>query len=73
MSIAREDIEFISAKIIGVIYCEQDVLMPESLQEYSKIIPSNKQYIINDCAHLPWVETPGEFYHILLRTMTRTH
>ena len=73
MSIAQEDIEFISAKIIGVIYCEQDVLMPESLQEYSKIIPSNKQYIINDCAHFPWVETPGEFYDILLRTMTRTH
>jgi len=46
------------------------VLMPESLEGYSRAISTEKHYIINDCAHFPWIESPEEFYHVLLQTMT---
>jgi len=69
MPINQADLDSLSPKIAGIIYCEYDVLMPESLEVYSRVIPSGKYYVLNDCAHFPWVESPEEFYHILLRTM----
>ena len=70
MPINQADLESLSPRIRRIIYCEQDVLMPESLEVYSRVIPTEKHYIINDCAHFPWVESPEEFYDVLLRTMT---
>jgi pimeloyl-ACP methyl ester carboxylesterase len=70
MTINQAELESLSPGIIGIIYCKHDVLMPESLEVYSRVVPSEKQYIINDCAHFPWVESPEEFYDVLLRTMT---
>lgn len=70
MPLKQADLELLSAKISGLIYCRQDVLMPESLEVYLKAISSEKHYIINDCAHFPWIESPEEFYDILLRTIT---
>jgi pimeloyl-ACP methyl ester carboxylesterase len=70
MRINQADLVSISPRITRIIYCEYDVLMPESLEVYSRVIPSEKHYILDDCAHFPWVEAPEEFYHILLRTMT---
>lgn len=70
MPIKLADLDSLSARIARIIYCEYDVLMPESLESYSSVIPSEKHYILNDCAHFPWVESPEEFYDVLLRTMT---
>lgn len=69
IQINQADLESLSPKITRIIYCEYDVLMPESLEVYSRVIPSEKHHVLNDCAHFPWVESPEEFYHILLRTM----
>ena len=70
MSLNQADLEFLSPKITRLIYCDQDVLMPENLEVYLRMIPPEKHYIINDCAHFPWEESPEEFYDILLRTLT---
>lgn len=70
MPISTADLDLLSARIARIIYCEYDVLMPESLEAYSRVIPSEKHYILNDCAHFPWVESPEEFYDVLLQTMT---
>jgi len=70
MSLDTDDLEMLSSKIDKLIYCQQDVLMPESLEVYSRTISPEKHYIINDCAHFPWVESPEEFYDVLLQTMT---
>lgn len=67
------DLEFLTTKISTLIYCRHDVLMPESLEQYSRIISSEKHTIIDDCAHFPWVESPNEFYDILLRAITAAH
>jgi len=70
MPLNPADLELLSPKISRLIYCEHDVLMPESLEGYSRAISTEKHYIINDCAHFPWIESPEEFYHVLLQTMT---
>lgn len=67
--ISQTDLESLSPEITMLIYCKQDVLMPESLEVYSRVIPLEKHYIINNCGHFPWVESPEEFYEVLLRTM----
>ena len=68
--ITLTDLESLSPEIAMLIYCKQDVLMPESLQVYTRVIPPEKHYIINNCGHFPWVESPEEFYQVLMRTMT---
>jgi pimeloyl-ACP methyl ester carboxylesterase len=70
MRLNQADLDSLSPRITRIIYCEYDVLMPESLEVYSRVIPSEKHYILDDCAHFPWVESPEPFYHILLKTMT---
>ena len=70
MPINQADLDSLSPKIARIIYCEYDVLMPESLEVYSRVVSSEKHYVLNDCAHFPWVESPEEFFHMLLRTMT---
>ena len=69
MPVSMHDLQSLSPKINRLIYCEQDVLMPESLEVYSSVIPAEKNYIIKDCAHFPWVEAPEEFYQVLTRSM----
>lgn len=70
MPINKADLDSLSPKIARIIYCEYDVLMPESLEVYSRVVSSEKHYVLKDCAHFPWVESPEEFFHTLLRTMT---
>lgn len=70
MPLNQADLVLVSPKITRLIYCRQDVLMPESLEVYAEAISSNKHYIIDGCAHFPWIESAEEFYRILLRTMT---
>ena len=59
-----------SARISALIYCRQDVLMPENHQRYSSILPKVKHYMIDKCGHFPWVETPAEYYNILRRSLS---
>jgi len=68
--LAVNDFTALSSKISRLIYCRQDILMPESLDQYSTLIPSDKHCTIDDCAHFPWVESPEEYYDVLLRTLT---
>ena len=72
MALSRADLKRLSSKVYGLIYCRQDVLMPESFDEYSKVFSSEKHHIIDGCAHFPWEETPAEFYDTLLRTLLHT-
>jgi pimeloyl-ACP methyl ester carboxylesterase len=73
MPLAANDLKALSPKISRLIYCKQDVLMPESFDQYSAVVPPDKHYSIDDCAHFPWVESPNEFYDILLRSLTDVH
>ena len=70
MAIRQADLDLLSPIISSLIYCKQDVLMPESFELYSKSISLDKHHIIDDCAHFPWVESPLQFYDILLRSIT---
>jgi len=70
MPLDIEDLELLSPKISKLIYCKRDLLMPESFEEYSRVIASDKHYTIDDCAHFPWVESPEEFYEVLMKAIT---
>jgi pimeloyl-ACP methyl ester carboxylesterase len=63
------ELKQLSAKISALIYCRQDVLMPENHENYSSALPMVKHYMIDDCAHFPWVETPAEYFEILQQTI----
>ncbi|MCW8942108.1 MAG: alpha/beta hydrolase [Gammaproteobacteria bacterium] len=69
MPLLQHELKQLSAKISALIYCRQDVLMPENYDNYSSALPTVKHYMINDCAHFPWVETPAEYFEILQQTI----
>ena len=69
MKLAGGDLEQLSPKLSGLIYCKQDVLMPESFAWYSTIIPHGRHYVIDNCAHFPWVESPDKFYPLLWQAL----
>ena len=69
MPLGNSDLEQLSPKLYGLIYCKHDVLMPENLAWYSTIIPRGRHYVIENCAHFPWVESPDEFYPLLRRAL----
>ena len=69
MPLTQEDMDVMAVKIGKVIFCRHDVLMPESRDEYARIVPPEKRHVIEQCAHFPWIESPDEFYDILLDTM----
>ena len=68
----RQDVENLSEKISRVIYCKYDVLMPESQAEYAAVLPPDRHYIIDNCSHFPWVESPRTFYELLLRSIDQS-
>lgn len=61
------DIQALADKVAAVIHCYEDVLMPESRQEYARLLPAEQQHMVSECAHFPWVETPDIYYDALLR------
>ena len=69
MMLTSADLELLAPKISALIFCRQDVLMPENITEYSRMVPAARRHVIEACAHFPWVETPEEFYDILLLTI----
>ena len=68
--LTQEALRQLSPKISAVIYCRQDVLMPENRERYSSSLPSVKHQIMDGCAHFPWVEKPAEYYELLRQSFT---
>ena len=69
MPLIHDDFKWLAAKVGRLIYCKYDVLMPQSYQVYAAVVPPGKHVILNDCAHFPWVESPDEFYPLLLQVI----
>jgi pimeloyl-ACP methyl ester carboxylesterase len=66
------DMQVLGDKVIGVLQCQQDVLMPETAQEYRRLLPTQPQRMLEGCAHFPWVETPQAYYDALLDSLDAT-
>ncbi|MBE0493708.1 MAG: alpha/beta hydrolase [Thiomicrospira sp.] len=58
-------------RAISLITCQQDLLMPESLQAYQSILPKLHTQVLQKCAHFPWEEQPKLFYDALDLALTR--
>jgi pimeloyl-ACP methyl ester carboxylesterase len=61
------DMARLAEKISGLIYCQDDVLQPESLVQYRRLLPRSKHHVLKGCAHFPWEENPGDYYRVLFR------
>lgn len=59
------DVRRLAGKIGGAIYCRDDVLQPESLSEYRRLLRQDKHHVLNGCAHFPWEESPDAYYRLL--------
>lgn len=60
-----KDVKRLTNKIAGLIHCRDDVLQPESLSEYRRLLDSSKHHILTGCAHFPWEENPADYYRVL--------
>jgi pimeloyl-ACP methyl ester carboxylesterase len=61
------DVGRLADRISGAIYCRDDVLQPESLNAYRRLLSADKHHVLTGCAHFPWEENPGAYYRILFR------
>ena len=59
-------------KITGIIYCQHDVLQPESQQEYQRLVSRDKHHVLDKCAHFPWVENPDDYYRLLQKLVSES-
>jgi pimeloyl-ACP methyl ester carboxylesterase len=64
--LAVQKLDEITAKMGGIVYCEADVLQPESLKEYRRLFPSAPHHVIAGCSHFPWEENPIAYYKVLI-------
>lgn len=60
-------------KVAGVIQCRHDVLMPETDQEYTRLLAATPQHMLSRCAHFPWVEEPQAYYRALGSILDAVH
>jgi len=58
-------IDKLSGKVSGVIYCKDDVLQPEALAEYRRLLPMHIHHVLTGCGHFPWEENPAGYYGAL--------
>lgn len=65
--LADADVRQLAGRISGIIYCRDDVLQPESLTEYARLLGRRKQHVLTGCAHFPWEENPDDYYRVLSR------
>jgi proline iminopeptidase len=65
------DLAALEGKVVGVIQCTHDVLMPETFEEYEKLLASTKQTLLSGCSHFPWVEVPDAYYEALSQSLER--
>ena len=66
------DLAALGDKVIGIIQCTDDVLMPETQQEYARLLPTAEQTMLAGCAHFPWVEAPQAYYDALSESLEKT-
>lgn len=67
--ITDTDMKQLTGKINGLISCRQDVLQPESLTEYQRLLPRAEHPILTACAHFPWEERPNDYYRVLFKLL----
>jgi pimeloyl-ACP methyl ester carboxylesterase len=65
------DIRQLAGKISGLIYCRDDVLQPEALAEYGRLLDPDKHHVLTGCAHFPWEENPEDYFSVLSRLLER--
>jgi proline iminopeptidase len=65
------DLAALEDKVVGIIQCTHDVLMPESLQEYARLLPATEQTLLSGCSHFPWVEVPDAYFEALSQILER--
>ncbi len=63
------DVRQLTDKIGGIIYCRDDVLQPEALREYRRLLSVDRHHVLTGCAHFPWEENPEGYYSVLLRLL----
>ncbi len=59
------DMQQLAEKISGAIFCQNDVLQPESLDEYRRVLNASQYHVLAGCAHFPWEESPDDYYRVL--------
>jgi pimeloyl-ACP methyl ester carboxylesterase len=64
-----DDVRELADKIRGVIYCRDDVLQPEALAEYRRLLGGDKHHVLTRCAHFPWEENPQDYFTVLRRLL----
>lgn len=69
--LAGEDVKGLEDKISAVIHCRHDVLQPESREAYARLLPGTTGYLLEDCAHFPWVEVPRAYYETIEDALER--
>jgi pimeloyl-ACP methyl ester carboxylesterase len=69
MPITDPDVRRLADRIAGIIYCRDDVLQPEALMEYRRLLASDKHHVLTGCAHFPWEENPDGYFSALLRLL----
>ncbi len=67
--LSESDVRRLADKISGLIYCRDDVLQPESLAEYRRLLAREKHHVLDGCAHFPWEESPQAYYAVLERLL----
>ena len=67
------DVKGLEDKIGAVIHCRHDVLQPESRQAYARLLPETPEYVLEDCAHFPWVESAQSYYRALTQGIYGGH
>jgi pimeloyl-ACP methyl ester carboxylesterase len=63
------DMRQLADKVKGAIYCRDDVLQPEGLNEYRRLLEPDKHHVLSGCAHFPWEENPDDYYRVLSSLM----
>jgi pimeloyl-ACP methyl ester carboxylesterase len=64
--LTKSDVRKLAPRIGGLIFCKDDVLQPESLDEYKRILGDATHHVLQDCAHFPWEENPSEYFQALV-------
>lgn len=64
------DVKQLADKISGLIHCRDDVLQPEALREYQRLLPTAQHHILPGCAHFPWEENRRAYYRALFASLS---
>lgn len=67
--LTASDVKELAPKISGLIYCQDDVLQPEALKEYRRLLPTKEHHVLTGCAHFPWEENPDAYYSVILELL----